>query len=242
MHSKINFNFPNTDTTAASNNNKAVFAEKFLPFITCPSNPFSTSGRTVDGTTNFSGWDVPIQPLHYPVMAGSMYPEATSNATWPPSGLTLDCPSIPPANVPLPAANFCITHRNNIWVTSHAHKPHLHPGSFSARGVTEINMKDIMDGTSNTMILGERKAELCINGGAWSNDFPGGFTMQKPNSSTMTLNPGDWRNNCGFSSHHTGIVQFVFADGKVAAINDSIDHATYCYLGDKADNKNIGAY
>jgi prepilin-type processing-associated H-X9-DG protein len=41
----------------------------------------------------------------------------------------------------------------------------------------------------------------------------------------------------GFKSKHPGGAQFVFGDGAVHFLNDSIDHKNYQNLGAKADGK-----
>ncbi|HCS50400.1 MAG TPA: hypothetical protein DIW81_02215, partial [Planctomycetaceae bacterium] len=117
------------------------------------------------------------------------------------------------------------------------------PGVFCARGVTAIGLSNIVDGTSNSFMLGERNPELCNWGGAWSDNFPGAFVAQKPNSATRDeTNTGLYRQNCGFSSWHDGGLQFVLADGSVKFISENIDHITFCRLGDKSDGEVVGEF
>lgn len=44
----------------------------------------------------------------------------------------------------------------------------------------------------------------------------------------------------GHASYHTGGAQFVFLDGSVRFISESIDYPTYCLAGDRADGKVMG--
>ena len=46
----------------------------------------------------------------------------------------------------------------------------------------------------------------------------------------------------GFKSRHPGGAQFVFADGSVHFLFDSIDYETYQKLGDRRDGEVIGAF
>jgi prepilin-type processing-associated H-X9-DG protein len=46
----------------------------------------------------------------------------------------------------------------------------------------------------------------------------------------------------GFRSRHPGVCQFVFGDGSVRTLSESINHGTYQLLGAKADGITIPAY
>jgi prepilin-type N-terminal cleavage/methylation domain-containing protein/prepilin-type processing-associated H-X9-DG protein len=85
-------------------------------------------------------------------------------------------------------------------------------GPMTANSATKIT--DIMDGSSNTMLFGETLA---------GTDAPGqqrDFALTWMGSGCM---PTDWElqepcNWYNFSSRHTGVVQFCFADGSVRSI------------------------
>ena len=220
LYDQINFNEQNNN---AASGNKALFENKFFPFLQCPTNPYKKSGLTL-ANTNFSEWDVKTQGLCYVLNAGPAYPDGT----------TPDCPTAP---------SFCIKEAANLWPSSHNHDISRHPGPFAARGATACAIANIVDGTSNTFLLGERRPEVCNWGGAFSENFPGAFTGQKPNSPTIDeSNTGAYRNNCGFSSWHDGGVQFVLADGSIRFISENISHETFSYLGDKADRQTLGEF
>lgn len=221
LYNQINFSEHNN--VATGSNNMALFTNKTFPFLQCPSNPAADS--LVDANNaNFDGWSVGTQGLFYVVCGGSSRPDASAP----------DCTA---AGSPV----WCVT-PSNIWGSSHSYGSSTHPGLFAPRGVTKTRMRDVTDGTSNTFMLGERRANLCHWGGAWSTNFPGAFTGQKPNSPTQTTNPNNYQNNCGFSSTHVGGLHMCMADGAVRFISENIDHQTFCYIGDKADGHVIGEF
>jgi prepilin-type processing-associated H-X9-DG protein len=103
------------------------------------------------------------------------------------------------------------------------------------RGVTRGRIVDVRDGVSNTFMAGERNAEDCCAGGAFSWNLQVIYTGQIVNSPTRNEFPGNWWRNCGASSYHRGGANFLMGDGSVRFVADSIDFKTYCYLGDRSD-------
>jgi prepilin-type N-terminal cleavage/methylation domain-containing protein len=217
LYNQINFNLPNDATTPS--NNQALFASKGFAFIKCPSNPFSDTLTCKDGSL-FREYPAAIQGLGYPLMSGTIQPD-----------------SIPPA---CGCENcFCNSEStaSHTWNSSQSYTKF--PGIFN-RGVTISRLKDVTDGTSNTMLAAERNAEECGWGGAFSWNFTNVYTGQKINSPTRTTsNSSDWWRNCGSSSHHVGGVHVLLADGSVRFLSDSIDFRLYCFLGDKADGNTV---
>lgn len=215
LYNQINFNLPNDATTPT--NNQVLFAGKSFGFIKCPSNPHAEKLTCKDGSL-FREYPTMIQGLGYPLMSGSIQPDSI-----PPDCGCENC--------------YCNTEStaSHSWNASQAYNNF--PGIFN-RGVTTSRMKDISDGTSNTIMSAERNAEECGWGGAFSWNFTNVYTGQKINSPTRTTVIGsDWWKNCGSSSHHTGGAHVLMADGSVRFLSNSIDFRTYCYLGDKADGQ-----
>jgi prepilin-type N-terminal cleavage/methylation domain-containing protein/prepilin-type processing-associated H-X9-DG protein len=123
------------------------------------------------------------------------------------------------------------------------------------------------DGTSNTLLIGESLPEYNCGGvsgypaagswsGWWTNDgahamistiIPINYVVQKDDANTVCQTaPGRSRNNWavadGFKSNHTGGANFVFADGSVHYLSQSIDPWVYQRLGCRNDGQVVGDY
>ena len=127
-----------------------------------------------------------------------------------------------------------------------------------ARGNWAANFGEIIDGTSNTIMMGEVLATLeCTDHGHY-----GAFTMNNQwFATTAPINyrtcqtghgytpvPGDcgktnsWNTARGFKSDHTGGAHFVLCDGSVRFISENIDYGTYQALGSRRDGKVVGEF
>ena len=206
--------------------NWPLISAKFFPVLSCPTNPNGSSGLTFLNQPFNTGlvfkFGGPVQPLHYAVSGGTSIDITTP-----------DCPSLP----------FCKTVSPQLWFYPHTYGAAAHPGVFAPRGMTKINIASITDGTSNTFLMGERRAELIGYGGAaWSTNYPGAYTSQRPNSPTTALTQATYSStpdghgpNGGFGSHHVGGLHMAMSDGAIRFISSNIDYPSFCYMGDKAD-------
>jgi prepilin-type N-terminal cleavage/methylation domain-containing protein/prepilin-type processing-associated H-X9-DG protein len=120
-------------------------------------------------------------------------------------------------------------------------------GFWGANGLFTLNswqspvrITGITDGTSNTFMVGEdifdANAAVSTNttageGYAWAHSVEATLTCAIPpnakGSNGLRVAYTDWGNYHGFKSNHSGGVQFVFADGSVHFISDSIALGTY---------------
>ena len=101
-----------------------------------------------------------------------------------------------------------------------ARNPFNGDGIFFAN--SEVEIRDIIDGTSNTMIVGERRNDFGPI--TWSGVI---FTVQEPIVrvvGTADLQPNsDATNLEAFRSYHPGGINVTLADGSTQFINDQID-------------------
>lgn len=122
--------------------------------------------------------------------------------------------------------------------------------SYAAR------FQDILDGTSNTIMMGEIRP-WCgdHHRGGWMNpnalwtattapiNFP--TCPGEPPGSDSSQNCNDyriWQTSQGFKSLHPGGAQFVLADGSVRFLSETIDYMTYQRLGDRRDRQPVGQF
>jgi len=119
-------------------------------------------------------------------------------------------------------------------------------GMFNRLGC-KINIASVTDGTSNTIMLGESlptQHDHLTNGG-WQGLNGGAahvttivpINYRSDGSSCGATPPGRdaWNVSWGFKSNHSGGANFVFADGSVRFLPQSIDHMTFQLLGCRND-------
>jgi prepilin-type N-terminal cleavage/methylation domain-containing protein/prepilin-type processing-associated H-X9-DG protein len=111
-----------------------------------------------------------------------------------------------------------------------------------------VKGKEITDGASNTILVGEASPEDG-NSPAWSSDgdwavlgIPLNYDWRTSGFCIdSTGNPSFGRKECwtlfrGFRSYHPGGVNFAFADGSVKTISDSANHTTIRMLSTKSSD------
>lgn len=133
-------------------------------------------------------------------------------------------------------------------------------GMFGRIMFSKIDMADVVDGTTNTIFVGEILPACHDHGGGWwhyngmaqahaSTSVPINMktTCTAPYKPQTSEYPGceaksNWNLSWGFRSSHTGGAQFLLVDGSVKFISQNIDYNTYQNLGARGDGKVIGEF
>jgi prepilin-type processing-associated H-X9-DG protein len=136
---------------------------------------------------------------------------------------------------------------NEWWNHGNTTDPQYLKGMFNRLGA-KVSMASVTDGTSNTIMIGEslpsQHDHLAQNYWAGFNGGNAHCTTIIPinyrSDGTNWCSPpetfkGNWNVSWGFKSNHTNGVNFVFVDGSVHFVNQSIDHRTYQLLGCRND-------
>ncbi|MHB1423496.1 MAG: DUF1559 domain-containing protein [Gemmataceae bacterium] len=119
---------------------------------------------------------------------------------------------------------------------------------------SQTDLRDITDGTSQTFLVGEKHQVLSRfgqsgpiwgEGSIYNGDFPRNFSRiagqtlwnlgQGPNDDSGPF-------HCKFGSWHPGICQFLFADGHVVSLANSVDMTTLQILACRNDGLVPGQY
>jgi len=124
-------------------------------------------------------------------------------------------------------------------------------GPFNRMAIS-ASLSMITDGLSNTIFIGEIRPLCTLHGQrGWEESCNGsGYvsTVVPINVDTCTRDTSqpnncyrycNWNTEVGFKSAHPGGAQFVFGDGAVHFVPETIDHQTYQYFGGKADAKTV---
>jgi len=94
---------------------------------------------------------------------------------------------------------------------------------------SSVRMRDLIDGTSNSLMTGERKTNAKLN---WFSSWPGmiaegeeAFQRVCGSADHVPNHPSQHFDD--FSSHHIGGAQFSLADGSARFISENIDRRVY---------------
>jgi prepilin-type processing-associated H-X9-DG protein len=120
-------------------------------------------------------------------------------------------------------------------------------GTGAVQQFEPVAMKDITDGTSNTVLVGEKRLNRALLGQKQPDDNQGytcGFNFDTMRKTKQPPAPDYFGTGDGgglFGSSHTGVVNFVFADGSLHALGYSISPRVFKLLGQKDDGQFVPA-
>jgi hypothetical protein len=109
---------------------------------------------------------------------------------------------------------------------------------------TVTRMRDLTDGTSNTMMVGEAVAGRCIHTDWFHFNHTTATAAIPLNYYQINkgITPDDWPNNYSFASMHVGGGHFLMGDGTVRFISDNISLATYRALSSIDGGEVLGEF
>ena len=234
LYNQIDWTIANGSGANATALNNRVYT-----FQTCPSNPYSGGKAAIDGAGFYGDgaitWSTGI--MCYAVMAGPV------QLNW---GAQADCAPGYGAS-PSTSATALGTTGSYCGVAgtwNYTDNPSAAPGVFAQAGRVSRRIRDITDGTTNTILLGERRGELCIYQGLFSGNFGGTTTGLKINTTLInnTNASSTYPTNHGMSSYHVGGAHAVMGDGSVRFLSNNIDFPTFNYLGGKSEGQVVGDF
>ncbi|MBI1313859.1 DUF1559 domain-containing protein [bacterium] len=146
------------------------------------------------------------------------------------------CPSDPNSN--LIFSGFLGDHTPGSYVGVSGDAPTKNNGSFFVNSA--IGFRDLTDGTSNTILIGERGIPEALNIG-W---MLCGSTQDAFIDTSVGLAPGkpDGSHNDHFWSWHHGGAYFLFADGHSRFLSETTDYATIKALSTRNGNEDVGEF
>ena len=126
-------------------------------------------------------------------------------------------------------------------------------GFFAYRidGVPAVSIASVTDGTSNTIMVGETIPSQAADSNFWVNNgctfgttVPIGWMTTIPTNVDFGTN--NWKSRFSYASKgaksfHPGGANFLFGDGSVKFLKQSINMGTYCALGSRAGGEIISS-
>jgi hypothetical protein len=203
--------------------------------------PTYLNGVPAVGAKQGAGWGFQVLPFiegDNVYKAGAVVAVATPNKTF-------FCPSrrgpqqiTYPDNYNPPLTGGNVTHALCDYAASNKE------GTGVVRRVTPTRMADITDGTTNTLLVSEKRLNLAFLSQRATDDNQGytaGWNYDTVRKTTRPPQP-DYQAPFGdgagiFGSSHTGGLNAVLADGSIRFINYGISRQTFRLLGDKSDGQ-----
>lgn len=113
---------------------------------------------------------------------------------------------------------------------------------------TKVTIGGVSDGTSGTLMVGERAVDpshswgWTLTGTEGDSMLGTGAPMWQGQFTATATPPYNWQFSPVFSSRHVGGAQFVLADGSVRFLSNTINFATFNALGTRAGGEVTGDF
>jgi prepilin-type N-terminal cleavage/methylation domain-containing protein/prepilin-type processing-associated H-X9-DG protein len=121
-------------------------------------------------------------------------------------------------------------------------------GTGAVRQYYPLRIRDMTDGTSSTLLLGDKRLNLADLGQPQPDDNEGYTTGFDDDTIRTTNMPpiedfygSGWDVNARFGSSHTGGINIVMVDGSVHFLSYGIDATVFSYLGNRRDGQVISS-
>ena len=189
-----------------------------LSMLACPTDPDALQPRTDQFVVNMTGAQTTV--TSYKGVLGATKVGGSFGSTWPRHD-----------DEPKPAVD-CHNNTGNVsckgifWRNSY-----LHP----------VKIKDITDGTSKTLLVGESVAAQDFHSAALYADGDWAACNMPLNYLPKPPTPLNWWNVRGFRSLHAGGANFARADGSVRFTEETVDMTIYIALSTTARGESTGA-
>jgi prepilin-type processing-associated H-X9-DG protein len=119
-------------------------------------------------------------------------------------------------------------------------------GPFQLGTLGRVSFNSFLDGTSDTILVGEKHVPISNHGYGWwdCSTFNGDYfaCSSRSGGPQYPLAKSPFDTGWLFGSYHPGICQFCFADGSVRNLPNYISPYTLGLLCDKADGQVIPNY
>ncbi len=218
-----------------------------LPFLQCPSDSSPASGGVAKGSRQINMTGAATANLNI----GITNYKGVLGANW-------DYGSIQVTSGSWGRSRFCGDYAT-LPAVQKSQYPFRCPTGFLGRGNDgegiPTKFKDLTDGTSNSLMLGESSfSQNALSSWFWFNGVlaTAAFPINRPAECTAGVGLGlvsgwdacwqNWQNQQGFSSLHVGGAQFAFGDASVHFLSQSMDLATYRNLATIQGGEIVGEY
>lgn len=204
--------------------------------------PTYKDGRPVAGKEQQAGWGFQVLP-HLEAgntwQAGALVAVGTPNAVFfCPSRRSAQAVELEDKYQP-PLTGSTVTHALCDYAASNRH------GTGAVKRYEPVRIRDLTDGTSQTLVVGEKRMNVALLGQPQDDDNEGytvGWnedTMRETGSPPAPDHHGPGDGDKLFGSSHPGGINAVFADGAVHFISFFIDAEVFERLGDRSDGEAV---